>query len=79
MSPNEQEVEDLLAILKNEVHTKKNKNVDNLHLSSNIVRRLSDSQKIMMWFVATVTVGIFIRIHSQCLLFWRRVSVRIAV
>ncbi len=38
---NEPAVEDLLAILKNEVGTKKNKNVDVLHLASNIVRRLS--------------------------------------
>lgn len=37
---NEPQIDDLLAILKNEVHNRKNKNVDILHLSSNIVRRL---------------------------------------
>ena len=41
MSPSEPQIDDLLAILKNEVHTRKNKNVDILHLASNIVRRLS--------------------------------------
>ena len=40
----EPQVEDLLAILKHEVSTKKNKNVDVLHLASQIVRRLSGTQ-----------------------------------
>ncbi|CAB4066700.1 unnamed protein product [Lepeophtheirus salmonis] len=37
----ESEIDDLLSILKNEVHNKKNKNVEILHLASNISRRLS--------------------------------------
>ncbi len=41
MSPSEPQIEDLLAILKNEVSTRKNKNVEVLHLASNVVRRLS--------------------------------------
>eukprot|EP00095_Tigriopus_kingsejongensis_P011180 maker-scaffold456_size166325-snap-gene-0.28 protein:Tk11180 transcript:maker-scaffold456_size166325-snap-gene-0.28-mRNA-1 annotation:"type i inositol- -bisphosphate 4-phosphatase-like" len=39
-SPSEPLVEDLLAILKNEVNNRKNKNVEILHLASNITRRL---------------------------------------
>ncbi len=41
LCPNEPDVEDLLAILKNEVGTKKNKNVDVLQLAEQIVRRLA--------------------------------------
>ena len=38
---NEPEVDDLMNILKNEVNTKKNKNVDILHLANYICRRLT--------------------------------------
>jgi hypothetical protein len=37
---NEPAVDDLLAILKNEVSNRKNKNVDILHLASAISRRM---------------------------------------
>ena len=41
MYSNEPDVVDLLSILKGEVSNKRNKNVDVLQLSSQIVRRLS--------------------------------------
>ena len=37
---NEPVIEDLLSILKNEVSNRKNKNVEILHLASNICRRM---------------------------------------
>ena len=37
---NEPDVDDLLNIMKDAVHCKKNKNVDILHLASQICRRL---------------------------------------
>ena len=51
---NEPDVDDLLAIMKDAVHTKKNKNVDILLLASQICRRLHgmlnmDFQKLIFW------------------------------
>ena len=45
MYSNEPDVSDLLSILKGEVSNKRNKNVDVLQLSSQIVRRLSGTIK----------------------------------
>ena len=37
----EPQIEDLLSILKNEVHNRKNKNVEVLQLAENITRRMN--------------------------------------
>ena len=41
----EPQVEDLLSILKNEVHNRKNKNVEVLQLAENITRRMNGNFK----------------------------------
>ena len=46
MQSNEPQIEDLLSILKGEVNNKKSKNVDILHLSSIIVRRMSGKDTV---------------------------------
>ena len=44
---NEPDVDDLLNIMKDAVHCKKNKNVDILHLSSQICRRVQGKKFII--------------------------------
>ena len=58
---NEPDVDDLLNIMKDAVHCKKNKNVDILHLASQICRRLHGEFKISryLFFSSFVKISFF--------------------
>ena len=62
---NEADVDDLLNIMKDAVHCKKNKNVDILHLASQICRRMHGKLKLKYLVVENICLvrifGVFSR------------------
>ena len=51
-------VEDLVSILKNEVHNRKNKNVEVLQLAQNITRRMNGRYKCKAILMHTFQISI---------------------